>query len=60
MGDHEYWMITLPAGRRERSESMDDAVNRELAELLERGWDVHSFQRDSTISPATFLMRKPR
>ncbi len=60
MGANEYWMITLPAGQRGRNESMDDAINRELTELLERGWDVHSFQRERVLAPATFLMRKPR
>lgn len=39
---------------------MDEAINRELAELLDRGWDVHSFQRENSIGRATFLMRKPR
>lgn len=55
-GGYEYWMLKLPAGRVLRGETDMDAINRELAELVGRGWEVHSFSRASTIGPADFLM----
>jgi len=58
-GANEYWAILLPAGKLLRGEDHLGAVNRELAELVSRGWQVHSFSRPNLIGPATFLLEKP-
>lgn len=60
MGKHEYWVVSLPSGKRLKGEDVLDAMNRELAELADRGWEVVGFDRASQIGPGTFVMRKDR
>lgn len=56
---HEYWVIQLPSGQWLKGEKVLDAMNRELTELAERGWEVAGFQRPG-LGPATFVLRKSR
>lgn len=35
----EYWYVTLPTGAKLKGEKERDAINRELAELVDRGWE---------------------
>jgi hypothetical protein len=57
---YEYWVISLPQGQRKRGEDVLAAMNRELSELAERGWDVVGFDRSNSIGPATFVLRTSR
>lgn len=36
---HEYWYVTLPSGAKLRGEDARGAINRELTELVGRGWE---------------------
>ena len=38
----EHWYLRLPAGQIARKENPVDAINRELAELVARGWEPTS------------------
>jgi len=60
MEGNEYWVISLPSGQRLKGEDLIAAMNRELAELAARGWEVAGFDRASQIGPATFVLRKPK
>lgn len=60
MGKHEYWVISLPSGQRLKGEDVLAAMNRELGELAERGWEVAGFDRASQIGPGTFVLRKEK
>lgn len=55
---NEYWVVVLPGGKWLKGETVIDAMNRELSELAERGWEVAGFDRASQIGPATFVLRK--
>lgn len=55
---NEYWVVSLPTGKRLKGEEVLDTMNRELSELAERGWEVVGFDRASQIGPATFVLRK--
>jgi hypothetical protein len=57
---YEFWYISLPAGQRFRRESEEDAVNRELSELVDRGWEPVNATRPQGIGPIGFLLRKPK
>ena len=35
----EYWYVTLPTGKKLKGENERDAINRELTELVARGWE---------------------
>lgn len=35
----EYWYLKLPSGAKLRGENEVDAINRELTELVGRGWE---------------------
>lgn len=35
----EYWYVKLPSGAKARGEQPMDTINRELAELVSRGWE---------------------
>lgn len=48
----EYWYLKLPAGAKGRGEQPMDTINRELAELAERGWDVVTAM---TTAPTTYV-----
>jgi hypothetical protein len=36
---NEYWYVKLPAGAKARGEQTSDTINRELSELVARGWE---------------------
>ena len=55
---HKHWVIVLPTGERLKGEDMTASIDRELSELVERGWEVVGFSRANTITPATFVLRK--
>jgi hypothetical protein len=59
---YEFWYITLPtqAGQRIKGESVEDHANRELGELVERGWEPVSVTRPVNIGAIGFLLRKPK
>lgn len=56
----DFWYIELPAGAKLRRESIDDAANRELNELVDRGWEPISVTRATSISGVGFLMKRPK
>lgn len=62
MGAYEFWYISLPTktGQRLKGESVEDHANRELNDLVERGWEPISFDRPQGIGPIGFLLRKPK
>ncbi len=37
--ESEYWYVTLPSGKKLRGEDERAAINRELGELVARGWE---------------------
>jgi len=57
---HEYWAVSLPSGQKLKGEDVMAAMNRELTELVERGWDVVAIDRSSQIGPATFVLKKAK
>lgn len=57
---YEFWYISLPAGKRLPRESEEDAVNRELSELVARGWEPVNATRPQGIGPIGFLLRKEK
>jgi hypothetical protein len=60
--EFEYWYVVLPTitGKRLKGENPEAHLNRELAELVERGWEPLSISTGNPHSFAGFLMRKPR
>jgi len=56
----DYWYLSMPTGMRERKESLEDAVNRELNELVLRGWEPLSVTRPTNIDKVGFLLRRPK
>ncbi|WP_159877849.1 hypothetical protein [Plantibacter sp. T3] len=57
---YEFWYISLPSGQRFRGESEEDAANRELSELVDRGWEPVNATRPGAIGPIGFLLRKEK
>lgn len=58
---YEYWYLTLPTkNARLKGESVEDHANRELSELVERGWEPVSVTRPDVIGAIGFLLRKVR
>lgn len=58
---HEYWFLTLPSGAALRKESRNDHINRELTELVERGWEPHQMTVNHPGMPGmslALMMRK--
>jgi hypothetical protein len=57
---NEFWVVRLPVpgNKRLRDETPIDHMNRELTELVERGWEPTSMALD-TAGNGVFLMRKP-
>lgn len=46
----EYWYVQLPSGKTLRGERTQDAINRELNELVARGWEpVSMVDRSLTL-----------
>ena len=60
MTKYEYWVVALPTGQRLKGEDVLAHMNRELTELVERGWDVAAFDRPTAIGPGTFVLRKEK
>jgi len=56
----DFWYLSLPSGARERKESFDDAVNRELEELVLRGWEPLSVTRPTNLDKVGFLLRRSK
>lgn len=56
---NEFWYVELPAGntQRARGESVEAHANRELAELVGRGWEPVSVTRSNAIGRIGFLLR---
>jgi hypothetical protein len=56
---NEFWLVRLPVlgNKRLRNETTNDHMNRELTELVERGWEPISMTMD-TVGNSVFLMRK--
>lgn len=54
----EYWYITLPSGKKLRGESERDAINRELNELVERGWEPVSIAGSAPGLQIGVMLRK--
>lgn len=48
----ENWYLKLPSGAKQRGEQPLDTINRELAELSGRGWEVVSAL---STAPTTYL-----
>jgi len=57
---NEFWVVRLPVlgNKRLRNETQTDHMNRELTELVDRGWEPVSMTLD-TANVGVFLMRKP-
>lgn len=57
----EYWYIELPpmGSVKRKGETIEDHANRDLAELVGRGWEPTSVTRPSNIGRIGFLLRKP-
>lgn len=60
--DYEFWYITLPTatGQRLKGETVDDHANRELGDLVGRGWEPISVTRPVAIGAIGFLLRKAK
>ena len=54
----EFWYIELPTGKSLRGELPVDAANRELTELVERGWEPISARPAMVIGRHGFLLKK--
>ena len=54
----EFWYIELPTGKSLRGEFPVDAANRELTELVERGWEPISARPAMVIGRHGFLLKK--
>lgn len=57
---YKFWYLALPtpSGKRLKGESITDHINRELTEVVERGWEPVSIASSSPLS-FSFLLRKP-
>jgi hypothetical protein len=53
----EYWYVKLPAGAKMRGEQPTDTINRELAEMVGRGWEPMSVLSNAP-SLAIYVMFK--
>lgn len=58
----DFWYVELPVvgSVRLKKETVVDHANRELNELVDRGWEPISVQRSSQIGAVGFLMRRPK
>jgi hypothetical protein len=55
---NEFWYIELPTGKTLKGEHPIDAANRELTELVTRGWEPISARPATVIGRHGFLLRK--
>lgn len=57
----EYWYIRLPSGDKATKHEMpQDHINRELSELVSRGWHVvsHAEMSGGLLGNVSFVLRK--
>lgn len=54
----EYWYVKLPAGAKARGEQPMDTINRELTELVERGWEPISADSTAPTMYTCVMLRK--
>lgn len=57
----DYWYIRLPSGAKATKQEMpQDHINRELSELVSRGWHVvsHSEMSGALLGHVSFVLRK--
>jgi len=54
----EFWYIELPNGKSLRGETPEDAANRELTELVGRGWEPISARPAMLVGRHGFLLKK--
>ncbi|CAN5426464.1 hypothetical protein BH09ACT9_BH09ACT9_00900 [soil metagenome] len=59
---YEFWYITLPitGNVRKKGETLEDHANRELSELVTRGWEPISVTRPQNIGAIGFLLRRAK
>ena len=55
---NEYWYVTLPSGARLRGEDARTAINRELSELVQRGWEPVSMATEHPTLMVAVLLKK--
>jgi len=56
----DFWYIELPTGKTLGGETGFDAANRELGELVDRGWEPISARPALVIGRHGFLLRKEK
>lgn len=54
----EFWYVKLPSGAKLRGEDERDAINRELNELVERGWEPVSIATASPLWVGVMLRKE--
>ncbi|WP_336632857.1 MULTISPECIES: hypothetical protein [unclassified Microbacterium] len=54
----EYWYVTLPSGQKARGEQPRDTINRELNELVARGWEPVSVTSAAPSLMIGVMLRK--
>ena len=61
MGAYRYRVVSLPQQKNlPRGVDVIDAMNTELDDLAEAGWEVAAFDRASQLGPGTFVLRMLR
>lgn len=59
----EYWFLSLPSGQPLRKEPRPDHINRELKELVGRGWEPVSMSVHAQAMPGmsiALMMKKEK
>jgi hypothetical protein len=54
----EYWYVRLPAGAKMRGEQPMDTINRELNELVDRGWEPISVSSTAPTMMICVMLKK--
>lgn len=54
----EHWYVRLPAGAKARGEQPMDTINRELGELIERGWEPVSILSTAPTMYICVMLKK--
>lgn len=54
----EFWYVTLPTGAKRRGENARDAIDGELKELVERGWEPVSIASSAPGLRVGVMFRK--
>jgi hypothetical protein len=55
---NEYWYVALPTGDKLRGEDGPAAINRELAELVARGWEPISITSSAPTMKVGVMLKK--